>query len=89
MKDKIKLFLSKIKTNKTAKVSTVVACCIVLMAVAVSIAVGASVKRAPATAAKSGSSGESAQLAEAIEQTFSTTSAQEEPSTTVPATNTT
>ena len=88
MKDKIKLFLSKIKTNKTAKVSTVVACCIVLMAVAVSIAVGASVKRAPATAAKSGSSGESAQLAEAIEQTFSTTSAQEEPSTTVPATNT-
>lgn len=89
MKDKIKLFLSKIKTNKTAKVSTVVACCIVLMAVAVSIAVGASVKRAPATAAKSGSSGESAQLAEAIEQTFSTTSAPEEPSTTVPATNTT
>lgn len=89
MKDKIKLFLSKIKTNKTAKVSTVVACCVVLMAVAVSIAVGASVKRAPATAAKSGSSGESAQLAEAIEQTFSTTSAPEEPSTTVPATNTT
>lgn len=89
MKDKIKLFLSKIKTNKTAKVSTVVACCVVLMAVAVSIAVGASVKRAPATAAKSGSSGESAQLAEAIEQTFSTTSEPEEPSTTVPATNTT
>lgn len=89
MKDKIKLFLSKIKTNKTAKVSTVVACCVVLMAVAVSIAVGVSVKRAPATAAKSGSSGESAQLAEAIEQTFSTTSAPEEPSTTVPATNTT
>lgn len=89
MKDKIKLFLSKIKTNKTAKVSTVVACCVVLMAVAVSIAVGASVKRVPATAAKSGSSGESAQLAEAIEQTFSTTSAPEEPSTTVPATNTT
>lgn len=89
MKDKIKLFLNKIKTNKTAKVSTVVACCVVLVMVAVSIAVGASVKRAPATAAKSGSSGESAQLAEAIEQTFSTTSAPVEPSTTVPATNTT
>lgn len=89
MKDKIKLFLNKIKTNKTAKVSTVVACSVVLVAAAVSIAVGASVKRAPATAAKSGSSGESAQLAEAIEQTFSTTSASVEPSTTVPATNTT
>ena len=89
MKDKIKLFLSKIKTNKTAKVSTVVACCVVLMMVAVSIAVGASVKRAPATAAKSGSPGESAQLAEAIEQTFSTTFAPVEPSTTIPATNTT
>lgn len=79
MEGKIKSLLLKWKASKKAKVFAIAGCCILLVAVGVGIVVTANFQKPPTAAA--------GEQQKDVKQTFSTTSASEEPATTVPVTN--